>query len=67
MTTTKVSVNLTPELLERAEKLASRLTDITGVTWNRSDVIRRALARFEPDELAYAAAEGPEEVYDGTD
>lgn len=66
MTTTKVSVNLTPELLERAEKLASRLTDITGVTWNRSDVIRRALARFEPDEIVYAEADG-EEVYNGTD
>ena len=42
---------------QRADELADKLTEATGIVWSRAAVIRRALREFRPDELVYAKAD----------
>lgn len=61
------SFDLDQEQIARLQLLTDRLSAVYGTKVSRASVVRRAIMAFEPDELAYVAAEGPEEVYDGTD
>lgn len=57
-----ITIDLDQEQIDRAQKLADRLTVIYGTKVSRASVIRRAIMAFEPDEIAYYNADGDPDV-----
>jgi predicted transcriptional regulator len=47
-----ITIDLDQEQIDRAQKLADRLTEIYGTKVSRASVIRRAIMAFEPSEIA---------------